>query len=184
MARRKSGAARKRSPRRSAAQTREPAERKYHAGPGAPFGDDEADAIGHELDRIREEDALTAEAIIEAARIEASPLHRHFDWDDETAAHKHRVNRAKKILGWVRIEYVINDRTQRVRANARIYRSHEGRIKQYAPIEQVLGHEESRKRLLLQAWTNLKTWRRQYAMLSELGTIFTVVDEMEDQSSG
>jgi hypothetical protein len=48
-----------------------------------------------------ERDELTPEAVVEAARDEASPLHGYFEWDDASAAHAHRLHQARVLIkGW------------------------------------------------------------------------------------
>jgi hypothetical protein len=67
--------------------------------PGLP-----ADVAHEELERIREENGkLTAEPIVEAARPESSPLHPAFNWDDESAAHQHRLWQARQLIRSIRV---------------------------------------------------------------------------------
>lgn len=41
---------------------------------------------------------LTPEMVVEDARDQRSPLHNRFEWDDEKAAHSHRIEQARKII--------------------------------------------------------------------------------------
>lgn len=58
-----------------------------------------------ELERIREDNdgLLTVAKVLEAARDEDSPLHRHFDWDDTTAAEKYREWQARTLIQKCRV---------------------------------------------------------------------------------
>lgn len=49
---------------------------------------------------------LTPEAVLEDAADPASPLHDEFEWDDASAAHQHRLDRARAIIRSVR--YVVH----------------------------------------------------------------------------
>ena len=52
---------------------------------------------------------LTAPRVVEEARDAASPLHRHFDWNDTTAAHAHRLNQARALIRSVRVEVTVHE---------------------------------------------------------------------------
>lgn len=44
---------------------------------------------------------LTPEALLEKATPVESPLHRFFDWDNDHAAHEHRLQQARYIIRYV-----------------------------------------------------------------------------------
>ena len=46
---------------------------------------------------------LTPEAVVEAARDPASPLHGWFTWDDEAAAHMQRIYQARRLIASVQL---------------------------------------------------------------------------------
>lgn len=51
------------------------------------------------LEALYERDgALSPGAVVEAAEPENSPLHQYFDWDDDTAAAKHRLDQARQLI--------------------------------------------------------------------------------------
>lgn len=45
---------------------------------------------------------LTAAEVVDAARDPKSVLHKYFDWNDKSAAHKHRVDTARRLISSVR----------------------------------------------------------------------------------
>lgn len=53
-----------------------------------------------ELSRIAKEGGgrLTAAEVVQHARDPASPLHHLFEWDDEKAAHEHRLDQARALI--------------------------------------------------------------------------------------
>lgn len=61
--------------------------------------------IGEALAKIAEANGgdLRPKAVLEAARSSRHPLHKHFDWDDASAAEKHRLHQAREIIGIVRV---------------------------------------------------------------------------------
>ena len=62
------------------------------------------DELQNHLEAIRAEaGALTPDAVVAAAEEEDHPLHSSFTWDDDIAAHAHRINQARKLIRRVRI---------------------------------------------------------------------------------
>lgn len=47
---------------------------------------------------------LTPKAVVESAREPKHVLHRHFDWDDATAASKWRLDQARTLIRAIRVE--------------------------------------------------------------------------------
>jgi hypothetical protein len=46
---------------------------------------------------------LTPERVVADARAVDSPLHRLFDWNDSSAAHKHRLDTARAVIGSIQL---------------------------------------------------------------------------------
>jgi hypothetical protein len=61
---------------------------------------------------LEENGRVTAEALVQAARDSAHPLHKEFPWDDKRAAHQHRLDVARRIIASVRI--VVTTTTRKV----------------------------------------------------------------------
>lgn len=59
-----------------------------------------AQAIGEELERIRQEQSgrLETERVVEEAKVKKSPLHSAFTWDDTRAAHLFRLEEARHLI--------------------------------------------------------------------------------------
>lgn len=58
-----------------------------------------SDYVAAELARLYQRDGkLTAEGVVDEARSEDSPLHSHFEWDDEKAGHEYRLIQARRLL--------------------------------------------------------------------------------------
>jgi len=61
--------------------------------------------VEKELTRIYERDGvITPTAVIEEATDPDSPLHDYFDWDNESAAYKWRIDQARRLIREVRID--------------------------------------------------------------------------------
>lgn len=69
--------------------------------------------IRQELERLEVNGRLTPEQVVEAARDETSPLHTLFEWDDEKASHKYRLDQARSLIRSVRVEVRVDSRVVR-----------------------------------------------------------------------
>ena len=67
---------------------------------GAPIKEEDAPVIAERLIHIetKKKQDVTKETVLEDANSKSSPLHRFFDWDDSTAAHKHRLSTAARLI--------------------------------------------------------------------------------------
>jgi hypothetical protein len=75
---------------------------KYKAAPGARFNDKTAALYANHIKETFGE-AVTPELILDDARDEDSPYHGEFTWDDIKAAHAHRMQEARKLLGSIHV---------------------------------------------------------------------------------
>lgn len=53
---------------------------------------------------------LTADRVVSAASDPGSPLHDHFEWDDEKAGHAYRLEQARRLIRSVQVVVTIEDR--------------------------------------------------------------------------
>jgi len=80
---------------------------QYRAAPFSPFSNEEAQEIGEHLEKIR--GALTPARIVDTARPESSPIHRHFEWNDTEAAEAYRREQAGSLIRHIYLVPVEND---------------------------------------------------------------------------
>lgn len=66
----------------------------------------EAQAV---LQQLADAGELTPERVVAHAREEGSPLHALFDWNDESAAHAHRLHQARILIRSVRVEITVHN---------------------------------------------------------------------------
>jgi hypothetical protein len=60
--------------------------------------------------RLANGERLTPEAVVEAAKNPAHPLHYEFDWDDQSAAQQQRLSTARAIIRSVQINIQMDSR--------------------------------------------------------------------------
>ena len=109
--------------------------------------------------------------IVEAAKDEESELHKCFEWDDTKAAHKYRLTQARTlVLNLVITESKPTEEPQQVRV---MYTSKDGGYKQTKFIVQ---DKDEYQHMLEKAKAELRAFKKKYAMLQELQTIFELID--------
>lgn len=117
-----------------------------------------------ELERLREENGglLTVTAVVEAARDEDSPLHRHFDWDDNTAAEKYREWQARTLIQKCKI--TIEHRPDTI---VRAYVSVPSDRKEggYRAVQDVVDNADLKASLLSEMGRRITYWQKQYYLL-------------------
>lgn len=168
----------KKQPRTTAA-----GKRRYLWRNASRFTGLDAQAIGEELDRVRQTYGVhvTAEQIVEAASDPANPLHDAFPWDDEKAAHEHRLSVARLLLRSVRVVIVTPERKE-IEVGAFVSTPREKpNTRHYTTMEYAMGDPELRAHVLKQALSELAAFRRKYAELSELAIVFAAIDKAKKE---
>ena len=79
--------------------------KKYKATEGAPFSQKKAQKYGEELNAIAEknEGKIKPQDVIERAKVKSSALHDYFDWNNDTAAEKHRLWQARNLINHITV---------------------------------------------------------------------------------
>jgi hypothetical protein len=93
--------------------------KKYKAVKGSTLTDKDAQVVGERINYLTtiHSGEITPREVLDDARSNKSPLHKYFDWNDESAAEKYRIIRARKLLGAV-VEVII---TKGVRKDQRSF---------------------------------------------------------------
>jgi len=53
---------------------------------------------------------ITPETVVRAAKAKDSPLHSHFEWDDEKAGHAYRIEQARSLIRSVQVVITTEER--------------------------------------------------------------------------
>lgn len=137
----------------------------------------DAQAIGGEVERLESEHQhkLSPEEIVRAAESASSPLHPAFEWNDERAAQRYRIDQARQLLAMIDVVIIKPDQTEAaIRAFVSVA-SDEGRG--YVATTHALADPDMRKLVIHRAWVELKAWQQRHAELSEFGEIFAAIDQ-------
>lgn len=121
-------------------------------------------AIGEALAKVAAANAqrLEPEAVIETARNAKSPLHKHFDWDDKTAAHAHRLTQARALIRLIRVQ------DENAGGNVPAFVSIADNGTSYRPMAEVKSSAALQALVLRQAERDLEAFQRRYRDLVEV----------------
>ena len=132
------------------------------------------DDIAKEVLRIQERDGVcTAEAFVDEARDESSPLHALFDWDDRAEAELWRQHKARSIIG--RVKVVINGTRTPAHVSVTVT-TDQTRKRGYVPIERAMSDDDLRGQVFRDARAGLKGWRNRLTAFSEAESAVAALD--------
>ena len=138
-------------------------------------------ALIAELKRIAADHGgeLKPEDVVAEARIETSPLHDIFEWDDTEAAHQYRIWQARQLIR-VTVTYLPNGEGKtpmRVFVSLTPDRSREGGG--YRATADVLSNARMRAQLLGDALAEIDRFKAKYSALNELAEVFAALSRAE-----
>ena len=132
----------------------------------------------------RENGGITPALVVEAARPEESPIHSHFQWDDEKAADSYRLWQARQLIAKVYIHVDTDDsktQTVKVRAFHSIAADEEDdedENRQYVGIVRIMSDNRMKEQLLADAKRDMQFFKTKYKILKELAPIFAEMDKL------
>ena len=119
-------------------------------------------------------DSFSPEQIVEAAKDEASELHKCFTWDDTVAAESWRKHQARILVAQLVIK---TETTDREPVAVRVIASTATR-NEYKPVVKLIEAEQGYADLLARAINELKAFQQKYKAIAELREIFAAIDEL------
>lgn len=116
------------------------------------------------LTSLETEGSLTPQAVVESARSEKSPLHNFFDWDDESAGGKYRLEQARSLIQSYTVEFIGPDQISKVvRGYVSVQTKDAGRV--YKRVEVVLSNNELRDQMLENLRSEIRNLQAKYGHL-------------------
>lgn len=138
-----------------------------------------AETAATELERIRKAngtDGVRPAEVVDAARPKDSPLHTAFNWDNKEAAELYRQEQARTLIRSIVVvkKGTINEEPKRVKAFVSVT-TDEGR--RYVSTARVATDEELHARVVDEALTLFRAFRRRYEHLLNLPTLLDDIDQ-------
>lgn len=116
------------------------------------------------------EGKITPHEVLEKAKDESSELHKCFEWNNDVAAEKYRLQQAKAII--INLVYVKKEKEEQPVRCFQI--TTEKSV--YQPTKQFLVQKDEYQALLARAKAELESFKRRYATLTELEQVFEQID--------
>ena len=138
----------------------------------APENADDVAAVLLEIERAYGQ--ITPVDVVTSARDPKSPLHRHFEWDDSEAAEQWRLAQARTLIASVRVKLQSAPERPPLRAFVHI----PSPLPHYESAKLAMSDPVKRDMILRRALTELDSFKRRYAELSELSQVFDSIDAL------
>lgn len=119
---------------------------------------------------------LTPKAVVTEARNDRSVLHRHFEWDDQTAAEAFRLDQARNLIRSIRV--VGEDDEAPVQAFISI--AEKGGTS-YRMLQDVLDSADLQAKALSQAERDFEAWERRFKSYED---ICSAIKEAREKIAG
>jgi hypothetical protein len=140
----------------------------------------DAQEAGEELQRIKaKRGELTAATIVDESRRKRAVLHDVFEWDDATAAGKHREEQARAVVRAVVIRKVGRENSPPVRAFVSLTPDKEDR--QYIATTDARDDPFLRQQMLDRALDELLSMKRRYGDMQEFAGVVGAINELQEQ---
>ncbi len=140
----------------------------------------DAQVAGEEFERIESKfGTLTAENVLDESRDINAVLHPCFEWNDNIAAEKFRVEQARHMIGNITVIVempAFEDNVQRqivTRAYVDVSEKPKGK---YVQIKTALSQENYRQRILRNALAELRMFQNKYQIYAELTGVCKAID--------
>ena len=136
----------------------------------------DATVAGRMCEELEATVGLSAKTLLDANRADDAPLHNEFEWNDNVAAEKYRLNQARHIINCL---VVTRDSTEPQRMFFNIEKSDS----QYFSVDAIMRRTDTREKLLKMALGELHAFSVKYAALEELAKVFEAIDSVSDASN-
>lgn len=121
--------------------------------------------------------SVTAKILLDSARDEDSPVHSAFEWDNDKAAEKYRLQQATNMI--VAIATVQEPEEKEAPTIYRAYSNVDKRNSgKFVSTARALSDEEMRSVVLRHAIEELQQFKRKYLGLKELAKVFSAADDL------
>ena len=137
----------------------------------------------NEILKIKKEQGLTAENLVESAENEESPLHDFFDWDNDVAGSKWRIQQGRYLIN--EVEVIIEGEVYPAFENVVVQIGTTAR-REYVGRVEILNNKDLRKQFIMSALEKVKYWKKQCEcfnglLIDEFSPIFSSIDKVDKQ---
>ena len=137
----------------------------------------DAETVGKEFEKIEEKyGKITSEVVLQQAEAKDSPLHEMFEWDNEVAGHKFRLQQATQIIISLAVEPEEPKEPKPVRAYYNVAESE--KRGSFVNMKNAFSNPDTRELILKRAMRELQSFKEKYENLAELAGVFKQIDKL------
>jgi hypothetical protein len=114
----------------------------YKPREGSILSNEDAQVIGERLTVLAAEGPVKQQDVVDDARMPGSPLHHYFEWDDEIAAEKYRLEQARYYIRSIDIVREENKPAVRAFHNVIVRAEEQPAVRGYCTVDAVLDDRE------------------------------------------
>lgn len=130
--------------------------------------------VGNELSELGE--TVNERQIVDKAKDTTTELNKCFEWNDEVAADKFRLEQARRICTMLHIVYLDDKKQEDEKPKEFRVLMHEPGNPGYTQTMVIFKQEDRYESLLKQAMYELRCFKNKYSMIQELKPIFDLID--------
>lgn len=124
--------------------------KEYKARDGAMFNNKEAQVIGEVIDSLKDNEGhLSTRTVLEHAKSEVSPLHKHFEWNETRAAKLYNIVQARSLINHIVEVVIVAEKPTMQRSFPSVSIPDKGKV--YVTLQDALDNPDYRKQLLSKA---------------------------------
>ncbi len=151
--------------------------KKYIFRDGSPYNKEDAPQVGAYLEKMFPGQDPTPDQVVEIARPKNSPIHKFFDWDNESAAQKYRLQQARRLI----TSLVVISPKGKVQAYHHVY-IQEQDASTYLGSDLILQDQDLSLQVVQKALQELSWFKLKYESYSKyFVTIFRAIDETSEK---
>lgn len=155
--------------------------KKYKPAFGARISEDQAQRYGERIEVLigKNGGIVTPTIVVGDAKSAKSPLHDYFEWNEERAAEKYRLEQASTLLCTIMVVVGEDGKESKMRSFPHIVLSEgESSERGFSTLERVMGDEELRGQQVKKALGQIRTWRERYKQYNEFKPIVDAIDSL------
>jgi len=138
-----------------------------------------AEVAGTIFDQIsKERGGLRPEYVVDASIPEDAPMHNCFEWDDQIAGKKYRIEQARTLIRCLVIVTEKKDEEQNITRSFVNIRKPDGE-KTWLPVKDVMSDRALREQYITRAYKELKEWQERYNSIKEFSEICQIIKFMD-----
>ena len=120
---------------------------------------------------------VTPELLVKRAKFKNSLIHDYFEWDNDTAAKKYRIQQAGNLLR--AIEVIVDEGDGELIKVRAFHSVTEGNEKVYVSLERARSKPDLWEQVKEQALQEIINWQRKYKHMTEFEVIFKAIKRVK-----